>query len=83
MCTAHVFPSMFMAAGTGAEFGLATIAAVILSGTAVSKNTLAACSRPRIVILPGLGAAHSSLAGESAVASTSVDRSTRSGLPGG
>lgn len=41
MCTAHVFTSMLVAAGTSAEFGLATIATVILGGTAVSMTILA------------------------------------------
>lgn len=41
MRTADMIASMLVAAGASAEFRLATIAAVILTVTAVSMNTLA------------------------------------------
>lgn len=41
MCTAHVVALMLVAAGTSAEFGLATSAAVSLGATAISMKMLA------------------------------------------
>lgn len=67
MRTADMIASMLVAAGASAEFRLATIAAVILTVTAVS----------------GMGAAQSGLAGKPAVTSTRIDRSAHSRLPRG
>lgn len=75
MRTAHVFAPMLGVAGTSAEFGLATTATVILAGSAITMKSLApSCRVQDRANLPVSGAAHSSLAGEPAVASTGIDR---------